>query len=152
MGKVLAESLKCFCVTHQIMPKKSVKGRTRSGSEVLAVRINRELANQFKAYCVRNGLDKAEVIENLVFAWLLRKEKGILDGDLMKELFDLELHRPLTLPPTLLPSEAASGEKRYTCPTCRSNDTKLTNEALWCNTCKRIITPSWELKLREYRS
>ena len=50
------------------MPRKSVKGKTRSGSKVLAVRINRELANQFKAYCARNSIDKAEVIENLVFA------------------------------------------------------------------------------------
>ena len=58
------------------MPKKSVKGRTRRNSEVLAVRINGELASQFKAYCARNSIDKAEVIENVVFAWLLCKVKG----------------------------------------------------------------------------
>ena len=132
------------------MPKKSVKGRTRRDSEVLAVRINRELANQYKAYCTRNSLDKAEVIENLVFAWLLRKVKGILDKDSMKELFDIELHISPTTPPTQPRTEAPTAKKRYTCPICHSNDTKLVEEGLWCNRCKQIVTPSWKLRLKEH--
>jgi len=132
------------------MPKKPVKGRTRRDSEVLAVRINRELATHFKAYCARKSLDKAEIIEDLVFAWLLRREKGILDDDLMRELFGLELRRPPTTPPKPLQTEAVTGERRYLCSICRSSDTKLLAEGLWCNNCAKIVTPSWELRLREY--
>lgn len=53
------------------MPRPRVKNRTAENSRVLAVRISKELFEDFVLACKKNNLDKASVIEDLILDWLL---------------------------------------------------------------------------------
>jgi len=133
-----------------IMARPNIKGRGLQESKVLAVRIKKEVAEEFERLCNKMNLDKASIIEKILFEFCCAQLKGHpADPDFIRRVFKLEIPKPIPISPRSRP-EVEVKQDVNTCPVCGSTNTEMKEEGLFCFNCDKIVIPSWELRLREY--
>jgi len=120
------------------MPRPAVKGRTRAGSRVLAVRIDKKTYEDFMTVCEKNNLDKATVIEKLLLNWMvhnvdkktlkLKRGAGVAPGGGSEVVSPMGHSQGVN----------AVSESVNKCPVCGRELYELEPGVFWCSKCKKM--------------
>jgi len=138
--------------------RKSVKGRGHKETEVLAVRIKKQLYNDFMEVIRRNNLDKPAVVEDAIFQWMLQnvdkdtyklknKEeiRARLRGDLppltsqsnIADTITLE-QKPKIQNPITQQQTHNEGSSSYICSLCATKLKNYFQHFYFCEKCGRL--------------
>ena len=121
---------------------------------VVGARVPRDLGNRFRRICEKMGVTYNDVIKDLIFAFVMYHEKGIISYDILEKYFGVNNPYKQSKPPTIPtpldlsrtevrqpPSFTKRSTKELTvCPYCGSSDVKLKSGDTWyCRDCGRTF-------------